>query len=482
MKPKKSTATSKLADLVKGVAAKITKTAAKAVPRRSAAKKTAKAKAEPEKEKAAAKPASKPRKFARTVLPTAKPAAATPKKAARKTTRKPVAKEVELPAILFEGDHPSLPPAGGPGQRYALGPTAPKEDFADEAELPEAYGTKDILLAARDPHWLYAHWDLTRDQLRRFNAMSRDGHLIVRVFLGNPTGTPIQEVHVHPESRHWFIHVERAGARYAVELGYYGTNKRWKSISTSGLTLTPPDMMADDASELFATIPMEVPLPKLVELVQSAAAESAPLAAAIEELRVSGHPQLPPQLALAASTAEGAPVKPLSPAQKRAIAEIITLDQVRRVWIGSLEITELLRRQIERGEVESLSSAALAAAQSSALSGLSSLSSPFGGATAARPKGFWFNVNAELIIYGATEPDASVTIGGRKIRLRPDGSFSYRFALPDGDYELPATAVSADASDARHATLQFRRATQYIGDVGTHPQDAALKKPSPDNV
>src|SRR5688572_31722682 len=32
---------------------------------------------------------------------------------------------------------------------------------------------------------------------------------------------------------------------------------------------------------------------------------------------------------------------------------------------------------------------------------------------------------------------ATVTIGGRPIRLRPDGSFSYRFSLPDGEYELP---------------------------------------------
>ena len=32
---------------------------------------------------------------------------------------------------------------------------------------------------------------------------------------------------------------------------------------------------------------------------------------------------------------------------------------------------------------------------------------------------------------GATEPDAAVTIGGRKIQLRKDGTFSFRFALPD---------------------------------------------------
>jgi len=475
---KKSTATSKLAALVKGVAAKITKTAAKAVSRPAAKKAVGKSSAAA-KTKPPAPAATKP-KLAKTVRPDPK-APAAPKKPARKAARKKIAQEVELPPILFEGDHPSLPPAGGPGQRYALGPSAPKEDFADEGELPDAYGTKEVLLAARDPHWLYAHWDLTRDQLRRYNAMARDGHLALRVFLGAATGEPVSEVPVHPESRHWFIHVERAGTKYAVELGYYGTNKRWKSISTSGLTLTPPDVMADAAGELFATIPLEVPLPKLVELVRAAALESAPLAEAIEELRVSGHPQLPPALVI--TTQPGtARVKPWTAAQKRALAEIITLDQVRRVWIGSLEITELLRRQLEQGELASLSSIAAVPGAGLSSGALSSLSSPFGVVTGGRPKGFWFNVNAELIIYGATEPDATVTIGGRKIRLRPDGSFSYRFALPDGDYELPATAVSADASDARHATLQFRRATKYIGDVGTHPQDAALKKPSPDNV
>lgn len=109
------------------------------------------------------------------------------------------------------------------------------------------------------------------------------------------------------------------------------------------------------------------------------------------------------------------------------------------------------------------------------ISSFSSLSSPFGGGE--RRKGFWFNVNAELIIYGATEPDAEVSIGGRVIQLRRDGSFSYRFALPDGDYELPAVAVSSDKSDARAAELKFGRSTEYRGEVGAHPQDPQLKLP-----
>jgi hypothetical protein len=97
-------------------------------------------------------------------------------------------------------------------------------------------------------------------------------------------------------------------------------------------------------------------------------------------------------------------------------------------------------------------------------------------------KGFWFNVNAELIIYGATEPNAQVTIGGRVIQLRPDGTFSYRFALPDGNYPLPATATSADGTDSRTAALRFSRSTEYRGEVGRHPQDPKLKAPRAENV
>jgi hypothetical protein len=156
-------------------------------------------------------------------------------------------------------------------------------------------------------------------------------------------------------------------------------------------------------------------------------------------------------------------------------------DEQHRVWIGSLEITELIRRQWEH----ELSSGALVEAPE--LHGgapgpeLGAVSSPAGGA-GGKPTGFWFNVNAELIIYGATEADARVTIGGRPIKLRSDGSFSYRFALPDGQYALPVVARAADGQDARAAELKFSRGTQYTGAVEAHPQDAALRPPKPEHV
>jgi hypothetical protein len=94
---------------------------------------------------------------------------------------------------------------------------------------------------------------------------------------------------------------------------------------------------------------------------------------------------------------------------------------------------------------------------------------------------FWFNLNAELVLYGATEPDATVTVDGRQIRLRPDGTFSYRFALPDGRYPLTIAAEAADGSDRRSAKLEFSRATTFDR-TGVHPQDAALKPPVPSSM
>jgi hypothetical protein len=82
-----------------------------------------------------------------------------------------------------------------------------------------------------------------------------------------------------------------------------------------------------------------------------------------------------------------------------------------------------------------------------------------------------------LIIYGATEPSAKVTLGGHEIKLRSDGTFSFRFALPDGQYDLPAIAVSADGTDGRAAELKFSRSTEYLGEVGATPQDPSLKPP-----
>jgi len=62
-------------------------------------------------------------------------------------------------------------------------------------------------------------------------------------------------------------------------------------------------------------------------------------------------------------------------------------------------------------------------------------------------KSFFLIVNTELIVYGQTVPSASLTIQGKEHKLNPDGTFSIRFALPEGVQEIPVTSVSEDKED-----------------------------------
>jgi hypothetical protein len=125
--------------------------------------------------------------------------------------------------------------------------------------------------------------------------------------------------------------------------------------------------------------------------------------------------------------------------------------------VGSFEITEILRKRFET----MLSSGQWT---SSAGAWVTSVSSPFG-ASFGRERGFHMHVNAELIIYGGTSPDAKVRIDGHDITLTKDGTFSYHFVFPDGQFHIPISATSADGVETRSALLSFLRMTELEGDV-----------------
>jgi hypothetical protein len=405
---------------------------------------------------------------------------------------------------LLEGDAPTPPQTSGPGRKFALGQSSWGDSaVSTEAELPEAYGTGRFWLAARDPHCLYAHWDLTGSQQRQFNAESVHQHLLVRVYRDHAEGRPLNEIHVHPESRHWFIHVEHGGANYMAELGFYATDGHWRRVALSERVGTPPDTRAAAGVAQFGTIvfaPPPVTRGERTETRSEQSCESVPLGqparprsddsaafgAGVSAAMFPAPGQWPSEPRHEREQGKVSFEVAWTTAQSEMIAELSGWTTQRTQWLDSVELTELVRGVTARRIARPLAPAELA--PSSIELGISSpgpevageVSSPFGGELPAQRQ-FWFNVNAELVIYGATEPDAVVTIGNRPIRLRADGTFSYRFALPDGTYDLPITATAAHG-DSRHAHLRFHRGTAYSGQVGVHPQDPALRTPDPRHV
>lgn len=90
--------------------------------------------------------------------------------------------------------------------------------------------------------------------------------------------------------------------------------------------------------------------------------------------------------------------------------------------------------------------------------GMASMASPVKKIPKSRK--FWLVVDCELIVYGATEPDAKVTVQGRSVKLRPDGTFSFRYALPDGQQVIPVHAMSSDEIEERTITPIVSRKTK----------------------
>jgi hypothetical protein len=75
-------------------------------------------------------------------------------------------------------------------------------------------------------------------------------------------------------------------------------------------------------------------------------------------------------------------------------------------------------------------------------------------------KGFFLIADTELILYGATEKDARLTVKGEEVKLKEDGSFSLRFHLPDGQMVLPIEATSSDGSQKRSINITVNRKTE----------------------
>ena len=73
-----------------------------------------------------------------------------------------------------------------------------------------------------------------------------------------------------------------------------------------------------------------------------------------------------------------------------------------------------------------------------------------------------FAVDAEIIVYGAANRDAHVTLQGEPVQLRDDGTFAVRLSLPDRRQVIPIVASSYDGVEQRTTILAVERNTKTM--------------------
>ena len=309
---------------------------------------------------------------------------------------------------------------------------------------------------ARDPFNLCAHWNFEPAALAAYAAEHR-GAWHLRVWVEMPGAWLAGDQILPAEVSHRFVPVVMPATRYVAEVGFLGVDGSWQGLAVSQPVATPADAVSMDTDVTLATVAPEPVTPDVLW-------------------------QLPPDAAAVPHAAF--PLLSLPDLAKAAQLSALVWRALSASGVGnSGEITELVGEQVLLPGGAKLGPTAGGPelpVVTEAPSLPSSESMP--PLPVAAPRGFWFKVNAEVILYGSTERDAQVTIGGCPVKLRADGSFSFRFALPDGEFQLPVVAVSAAGDDQRAAEVTFARTTVLRGEVGTHPSDEALRPPTAEAV
>ena len=81
------------------------------------------------------------------------------------------------------------------------------------------------------------------------------------------------------------------------------------------------------------------------------------------------------------------------------------------------------------------------------------------GSGIVKNRSFWLVADAELIVYGATEPSANLTIGEEDVPLAADGTFRIQVPFRDGTQKYDIKALDESGEQEKSISMKFDRIT-----------------------
>ncbi|MBD1862712.1 MULTISPECIES: DUF4912 domain-containing protein [Trichocoleus] len=316
------------------------------------------------------------------------------------------------------------------------------------ADLPEGYGESRIVLMPRDPQWAYTYWDIPnehKEDLRRQGGQQLALRLydVTDVSLEYQSPHSIQEFPSDELAREWYLPVPVSDRDYVVDIGYRCADGRWLVLARSAPVRVPPVYPSDWIEDQFISLGWEEDLrgKTFLELVPPAKRAAA---------ATTGYD------AGAAIDAAGNPIYDAI----FGMAQTTEAQRVAGSLYGSMQQVPVHEQAVSSYVFPSgVGMWAVPTASGLNMSGVGMSGAGFASAPPIRPRQFWLVADAELIVYGATEPDATVTIGGRPIKLNPDGTFRFQMSFQDGLIDYPIMAVAADGEQTRSIHMNFTRET-----------------------
>ena len=306
------------------------------------------------------------------------------------------------------------------------------------SDLPGGYGESRVVLMPRDPQWAYAYWDVSnehKEDLRRQGGQQ----LALRIYdvtdinFDHQGAHSLQEYPCDELAREWYLPIPVSDRDYIIDIGYRCADGRWLVLARSARVHIPPVYPSDWIEDIFITVDFEEDLRGKTKYELVPPARKAPLGVD------SNGNAIYEQIFGMAESAE---------AMRVAGSMFGSMQHV----AGSMIPEQAISSYIFPSGVGMW---ALPTASGVNMSGVGFSAS----APPERSRKFWLIADAELIVYGATEPDATVTIGDREIKLNPDGTFRFQMSFQDGLIDYPIKAVAVDGEQTRSVQMKFTRET-----------------------
>jgi len=298
---------------------------------------------------------------------------------------------------------------------------------AEMAEAPRPSLETSVVFLPRDPQWAFVHWEISAED-RQNALLAKAEQLVLRVcdVTGLPAGSvhqhTLQELLVNAQARQWFVPVPMSDRDYQVELGYRMAGGGWLSLAVSAPARMPAVGPSQEIADHF--------VPFLLEPPATQNAGSIPMA----------------------TTAKG----------------VAGLHE--RLYLQASSGRQVLGRGSEAFHDLQADQDSAAGNQASGIGLWASGRNASGAGLMARQRSFWLVADAELIVYGATDPAATLRIGEEIVPLASDGTFRLQVPFRDGQQVYPITAVAADGEQRRSITLEFSRSTPH---AAGNSQDSA---------
>ena len=273
-----------------------------------------------------------------------------------------------------------------------------------------------VVFLPRDPEWGYVFWEISPETRKAAEAAGAQ-QLCLRVSdvtgLGDGAAHPhtLQEVPVDADAADWHVPMPLSNRDYRVELGFRLEDAGWLSVAFSAKARVPAAKPSEQVLDQFVPFSLDTATP-----IPLPTPEEAPLDSTIHERLYQ------------VATGFSSPRRQGSEVFQQPLHEV-----------GGQE---------EQAGFSDSAAGIWASGRTDSGAGM-----------ARRQRSFWLVADAELIVYGATDPSASLTIGDEPVPLTPEGTFRLQVPFRDGQQHYAIKAVAADGEQKREVTMAFQRTT-----------------------